>query len=384
LNILHLIHNLNRDGAQKIIYYLATWDQNSSNRHIVCAWKRGGPLKKDFEEKSIPVFVPEDNSHSIKKILCVLKYLDSVIESQKIDVIHAHMADGAFWGSLASTRHSIPMLITHHGNNLVPQTPLYFKLLSKLLLLVTARIAKINITVSQSVKTKLKNTLFLNGKNIVIIKNGVPTSRGIDQSIRDKESKSRANLNFSSYGPNIIAVGRLIEKKGQSQLIDVVPKILLTFPNARFTFLGAGPQKSALEQRAKIINVADHCIFPGTTNNVLAYLKKSDLYVTTSHQEGIPVATLEAMACGVPVIASNVLGNREIVTDEVTGLLYPLGDTDKLSQAIHRLLDNPSFANSLASNGEKFIDAEFSLEKMALHYEVIYQKLSNRDNHDFG
>lgn len=379
MNILHLIHNLNRDGAQKIVYYLATGDQNSSNRHIVCAWKRGGPLKKDFDEQAIPVFVPGDNSHSLKKIRRVLKYLDSIIESQNIDIIHAHMADGAFWGSLASFRHSIPMLITHHGNNLVPQTPLYFKYLSQLVLLFTARFAKINVTVSGSVKAKLKKLCRLNENKIVVVKNGVPISKESDPAREDKESKGNTNPDFSRKGPNIVAIGRLIGIKGQDQLIDAAPAIVQRFPNARFTFLGTGPLKSDLEQRAKKLNMSDHCIFPGTTNDVSAYLERSDLYVTTSHHEGIPVATLEAMAYGVPIVSSDVTGNRDIVTDEATGLLYPLGDTSKLAQAIFRLLENPSLSNSLASNGKKFIESEFSLEKMALHYDALYKQLSGRN-----
>lgn len=375
MNILHLIHNLNRDGAQKIVYYLAAGDQNPSNRHIVCAWKRGGPLKEDFDEQSVPVFVPEDNSHSLKKMRRVLDYLDAIIESQKIDIIHAHMADGAFWGSLASCRHSIPMLITHHGNNLVPQTPLYFKYLSQLVLLITTRLAKINVAVSGSVKAKLKKLCRLNANRIVVVKNGVPTSKNRGAAEGNNKSLSGGNADFSTEGPNIVAIGRMIEIKGQDQLIDAAPAIVQQFPNARFTFLGTGPLKSALEQRAKNLNMTDHCFFPGSTNDVPGYLEKSDLYVTTSHHEGIPVATLEAMAYGVPIVASNVLGNQDIVTDEATGLMYPLGDTDKLAEAILRLLGNPSLAHSLASNGEKFIESEFSLEKMALQYDAIYKKL---------
>ena len=358
-----------------MIYNLAVWDQNSAHCHIVCAWKRGGPLKDDLEEKSVAVFVPENSSHGIKNFKRVNQYLDSIIESCKIDVIHAHMADSAFWGSLAANRHSIPMLITHHGNALVPQTPLYFKLLSQLLLLFTARCAKINVAVSESVKQVLKKSFYLNEEKIVVVKNGVPTPKETDKSKRDGESGGRKKFNFSAGGPNIIAVGRLIAIKGQDQLIDAAPKVLQHFPNARFTFLGTGPLKSALEQRAKNRGIADHCQFPGSTNEVPSYLENSDIYVTTSHHEGIPVATLEAMAWGVPVVASDVSGNSDIVRDETTGLLYPLGDSDKLSQAILRLLDNPSLAHTFASNGEKFIKDEFSFNKMVSHYEAIYKQL---------
>ncbi len=360
-----------------VIYYLTMWNKNAMNQHVVCAWKRGGPLRDDLEKLSIPVFIPENNIHGLKTFRRVISYLDSIIESQKIDVIHAHMADGAFWGSIASVRHSIPMLITHHSNKLVPQTPVYFKLLSRVLLLFTTRFAKVNVAVSELVKEILHRQLRLKEANISVVGNGVPMPKDLDKHWIEEELKSRNGTKFHTDGPSIISVGRLVDIKGQSQLVDAAPRILQSFPNAQFTFLGSGPLKSTLEQRAKNLNISNSVTFPGITYDVPSYLRKSDLYVSTSHSEGIPLATLEAMAWKVPVVASDVIGNSDVIKDEVTGLLYPLGDIDRLSLSIIRLLNNNDLVNSLTKKAEQFVDSRFSLKQMALKYDSIYSQIAS-------
>jgi len=351
---------------------LATGDKNPSNRHVVCAWKRGGPLKEDLEKMGIPVFEPKNSSHSLKTFKRVIRYLGSIIESEKIDIIHAHMADAAFWGSIAASKYSLPVLITHHGNQLVPKGTFTFRLLSNILLFFTTRYAKINIAVSEPIKTKLKKRFYLNDRQVKIIKNGVPAPNNNQKSTPDGKQQITEALDLNGRSPKIISIGRLIELKGQRQLLEAAPEIIKYYPNAQFIFLGTGPLKASLEHMAKELSIEDQVHILGTTNDIPSYLINSDVYVTTSHHEGTPLATLEAMAWGVPIVASNVLGNRDIITDEVTGLMYPLGDIPKLSKAILRLLENPSMANTLAANGQTLIDEKYSLNQMIVKYTNLY------------
>src|SRR5262249_43128352 len=126
-------------------------------------------------------------------------------------------------------------------------------------------------------------------------------------------------------------------------------------PGARIVLVGDGPRTEAWKALARELGVEDAVSFPGRVEKAAPFLEAADVYVAPSHFEGISLALLEAMAWRLPVVVSDVPGNRDTVVDGVTGVLYPLNDVEKLVGAISSLREDPSRARRLAESGRRAV-----------------------------
>lgn len=170
----------------------------------------------------------------------------------------------------------------------------------------------------------------------------------------------------------VAMVANLRPEKGQDVLIDAVPEVLRRFPDARFDLIGDGSERAALERRARERGVADAVSFLGHREDVAALLAASDIFVLPSRSEAFPNALLEAMAAGIPVVASAVGGVTEIVEDERNGLLVPPGDAGALARQICRLMDDSALATTLADNARTLVQTRFSFDRMVAAIDDIY------------
>ena len=382
MNVLHLIHNLEREGAQVVLLNIASGPHPAQDKHVVCAWKRGGPLKSTLEERGISVYVahrPLSHAKTAKKIhfLSMLSTIQDIIRLESIQLIHAHMSDAAFIGAVLSKRVKIPMVVTHHSNKLTPSSGLKSFFWYGLLLWTSTATAK-HIAISASVGHRLKQKLRLSDERLTIVTNGVrlPTQTQITDQRKHVFNPKTAPLAFPLRGkPVIVAVGRLVHLKGFKQLIQASKQILCGAPQAQIFILGDGPLKATLQQQIDHLNIAHAVTLAGATDNVPAWLAQADVFVSTSHYEGIPMATLEAMAWKIPVVASDVVGTRDIVHDTRTGLLYRLHDIQDLAEKVRQTLDNGPCTASRIHNARQMVTEKFSAPSMNTEYRAIYQKV---------
>ena len=135
--------------------------------------------------------------------------------------------------------------------------------------------------------------------------------------------------------------------------------------------LGDGPDKEYLLQQTKTLNLNDIVKFIGFHDNVLDYMAESDLFVSSSLWEGFPTVILEAMALGLPVVATNVSGSCELIENDITGLLVPPKDPVALAEAIGSILNSSERSASFSKNA-KIKVKNFSIEKTAKEYEELY------------
>ena len=172
---------------------------------------------------------------------------------------------------------------------------------------------------------------------------------------------------------NVVCVGTLHEVKGQRHLIDAAAELVRRGVDARLRFIGDGPDRPALERRAAELGLENRVEFLGlrTRVEVIALLGEADLLVAPSvptaggKREGLPVVLIEAMAAGVPVVASHLSGIPELVENDVTGLTVPPGDATALADAIERLAADPALRDRLACAGRARVEAEFDLDRNA-------------------
>jgi len=143
------------------------------------------------------------------------------------------------------------------------------------------------------------------------------------------------------------------------------------FPNTRYVLVGDGEQRSSFERQARDLGVMHNFLFLGRRSDIPEILASCDIAVLPSRAEGLPNAVLEYMAAGLPVIASRVGGNAELVQDGVTGILVPAEDW----AALLKLLSEPSLARRLGQAGREFTVQNFSFERLVRDVDALYTEL---------
>ena len=183
----------------------------------------------------------------------------------------------------------------------------------------------------------------------------------------------------------ILSVGYLIERKGFEYLINSINEVLKVHTNVKLKIVGTGPLENQIKKQIKELKLEGTVEIIGNVSEeeLLDLYNSSQIFVLPSivdsqgNTEGLGVVLLEAMACKVPVIASNIGGIPDIVHDKVNGTLVPEKDVLELTMAIDEMIENEEFRKSLALNGYEMVKGYFSWEKIAKDYIDIYKTASN-------
>jgi colanic acid/amylovoran biosynthesis glycosyltransferase len=170
-------------------------------------------------------------------------------------------------------------------------------------------------------------------------------------------------------GRRLLFVGRLVAAKGLPILLEAMAQL----GDAVLRVVGDGPDRKMLEEMARSLGVAGRVSFLGyqSQTQVRELFKQTDVFALSSFAEGVPVVLMEAMAAGVPVVATRIAGIPELVRDEENGLLVPPGDPDAASRALRRLIEDADLRNRFAAAGRKTIEGEFDVRAEARWLSVI-------------
>jgi glycosyltransferase involved in cell wall biosynthesis len=184
--------------------------------------------------------------------------------------------------------------------------------------------------------------------------------------------------------PRAVFVGRLAPEKGLDTLIDAWPAVLSAFPKARLTLIGEGPARPALESQAERLGLAGSVDLPGATGDPTPALRAADLFVLPSREEGMSIALLEAMALGLPLVATSIPGNRRLVQDFKHGRLVPPDDAGALARVIIDQWSNfdRAFHMSRAARGR--VQNEFSIRAVARKHLELFRTLLGERNRVSG
>lgn len=184
----------------------------------------------------------------------------------------------------------------------------------------------------------------------------------------------------SSRQKLIVLVGNMhSDIKGHPWAIDAAPAVVQEFPDARFVFVGDGEQRAVFQQQAAQLGLGGNFVFLGHRDDIPEILSVCDIAMLPSRAEGMPNAILEYMAAGLPVVATRVGGNTELIEDGLTGLLVRAEDSAALAAALLRLLKNPAESRQIARNGQAFATANFSFERMVREVDGLYSELLEWD-----
>jgi glycosyltransferase involved in cell wall biosynthesis len=210
-------------------------------------------------------------------------------------------------------------------------------------------------------------------ENIVTVENGIaPSRRALDR------RAARAALGLTPQQPVILTVGRLTHMKAQHLLIEATRDVVARFADAAVVLIGEGPLRAALAAQAAATRVAGSVRLVGHRTDARALLAAADVFVLCSRYEGMPLAVLEAMEAGLPVVATRAIGNDEVVEHGVTGTLVPAGDASELGAAITALLADPRRRASYGKAGRQRYLQHFTADRMVARTRAQYQELLRR------
>jgi glycosyltransferase involved in cell wall biosynthesis len=170
----------------------------------------------------------------------------------------------------------------------------------------------------------------------------------------------------------VTSVANLRREKGHDVLIAAAARVMRAHPDVVFHLVGGGPMRDALERQARDLGVAEAVRFLGHREDVPQLLYDSDVFVLPSLSEAFPNGVVEAMAAGLPVVASEVGGIPELITNGGTGMLVPPGDPQELATAIIRLLSDPAAASALSTAARATIERRYSFDRMVAAFEALY------------
>ena len=212
-------------------------------------------------------------------------------------------------------------------------------------------------------------------EQVVVIPNGVPAR---DQA-PDKPTL-RARLGLPNDCPLIGTVGRLRPQKGVEVLLHAFQWVIIEEPTTVLLVIGDGELRPDLERLAHTLGVADSVRFLGERPDVSDILPALDVYAHPALFEGMPNAVMEAMAAGLPVVATDVDGTRELIEDGNTGWLVPSGDAPKLAERILILFADPLAARHAGQAAARKIHAAYSLEAMVAGFDDLYRSLLDKSD----
>jgi glycosyltransferase involved in cell wall biosynthesis len=201
----------------------------------------------------------------------------------------------------------------------------------------------------------------------------VHNGRNLDAFVEAEPAPLREEFSIPADAPLVGMVSRLVPKKGQVDLVDAWPRIQESHPDAHLVFVGDGPEREALGERAASLGVGDRIHFAGNRDDVPRVLAALDVFVFTSYSEGLSGALLEAMAAGTPIVSTGIVENRELVTDGETATLVPTHAPSAVARAVVDLLDDPERAAALGRAAQQDALERFSLERMVGNFEAFYE-----------
>ena len=359
----HVIGSLRTGGAERqLVNYLLAANRTEF-RHTVYCLEARGELAEIVESAGIPV-----QSVAIRRRYAPWSVgrFASRLRSDGIAILHAHMHDSAMWARLSGRLAGVPvMLTTEHGKELW-KGPVRIAIDHHL-----SRWTARHIAVSRDGMELRQKRERLPAEKMILIPNGVRIPEVAD--LAHSRSRLRDEFGLAQDDQVIGTVGRVVAAKGYEHLLGALAILRRDCPRVRWLAVGDGDLRGALAERAVAAGLGDAVVWAGRRSDVDELLATMDIWVMSSIREGLPVALLEAMAAGCPIVATDVGGIPDAVRDAREGLIVPAGDAEALAYAIARMLSDRSFALKMGAAARARAIAEYGIMSVAERIESVYR-----------
>ena len=298
-----------------------------------------------------------------------------LIRQDKIDIVHTHGKGAGLYGRVAARRVGIPSVHTFHGihyGDYRPAVGRAYLALERGLARITSAI--VHVSESQALEAAALG-LAPSGKSHVIV-NGIDADRVAARAMTRATAREALRLEPGALVMGTIA--RFDPIKGLDALLEAFAVVASGVPAARLVVVGDGPEGPRLRALIASLGIEERVRLPGFVTSAARLLPALDVYVSASRKEGLPLAILEAMACGLPVVATLVAGHVDVIEDGVTGRFVVPGERDALVRALRDVAADPAARIAMGQSGWRRVAERFSASRMAAETADLYRAVAER------
>ncbi|MBO5714654.1 MAG: glycosyltransferase family 4 protein [Clostridia bacterium] len=297
------------------------------------------------------------------------RQLKKIAKDNNYDLVNCLQPVGGVMGRLIARKYKIPCLYTAHGFHFYKGCPIQNKLIYKTIEKVLAKHTTCLVTMNQE---DYESALKMKAKKVFKI-NGI----GVDFAKYKKDPdldvvEFRKSLGLTENDFVVASVGELNKNKNTLRLIDAMKNV--KNPNVKYLICGDGVLREQYQAKIKENNLQDRCFYLGYRKDIQKILNVIDCYVMPSYREGLSKAMMEAMNYSLPIIASNIRGNKDLVGNNEGGILVNPTKTEEFTKAIEQLSNNPNQAKLYGERNATFVQ-NFSLEKVINQLTDIYKEI---------
>jgi len=366
LRIVHVVESLDVGGLETMVVAMAAVQRRQGHDvRIVCLWHEG-TLAAQARKADVAVSCvnkgPGVDWRSVLRLRAALR-------EARADVLHTHNAMAHYYAVAAQLGLGIRAVIsTRHGAGAksgVDRVEQLYKL--------AMHATDFGVAVSKAGRQRFLDTGVIPPAKALVVPNGIDLS-GFSPRSDERAAALRAELGLPVDAVTFGTVGRLNEVKRQADLLQAARMRLDAGDRICVVLVGDGPLRAELEQACDQLKLREHVRFTGVRSDVPALLAAMDVFVLCSRTEGYSLALVEAASAALPIIATDVGGNAEIVADGVNGLLVPPAQPQALSEAMARLHADGAARQAFGQASRAWALREGSLESMCAAYERLYRR----------
>lgn len=365
LRVLHITSRADFGGGPEHVYQILQHSPKQWISFVAC------PLDRPYAERYKNLlgidhlFIIPHRTFSLKSFWNLRQF----IQKNAIDLVHSHGKCAGLYSRLLHLLTNIPCVHTYHGVHMDMYTPIKL-VLYKLYEKAMGRVTQRTIVVSPSEQEHVLQKKLVPMDRLSCIPNGVVFPEKID-------------LEEDHDHFQIISITRFDKQKNAELIVPILHRLKeeQQLHQIQLVLIGDGPGKKALEERLKSEDLSQYVVFTGNVLSVAPYLQKADVYLSTSHQEGMPLGVLEAMSYGLPVVASSVIGNCDAVEHGCTGFLYPDNNAYEASKSLIDLMNSKKMVNQFGQAARERVRKLYSIQQMVASLMLLYDDVVTQRSH---
>lgn len=363
LRIVHINTERTWRGGEAQLLHLSKGLSKRGHRQWVVGQPGSPLLERAGEEGLETVALPMQSEFSLPAIWRLAR----LFRELQVQVVHMHTSHACTIGGMAAKIVAVPVkIISRRVDFSIRSNP--FRRLKY-----EWGMDRI-IAISEGVRDVLVRD-GINPEQIVVIRSGIDLSR-LDPTIPPE--LFRKEISVDSATPVIGNIAHFADEKGHRYLVEAASRVISRIPQARFVLVGDGELKKSMEEQVARQGLSAAVLFTGFRTDIPKILTAIDLFVLSSHLEGLCTSIMDAMAMGIAVVATRTGGVPEVVEEGVTGLLVPPRDPVALADAILRLLGDPERRRQMGQAGRRRVMERFSAERMVDETEKLYWRILNQ------